>query len=139
MMRIIPRGDPLTQPYWEGVRRRELLIQACRTCSAVWHPPLHRCPACHGTDVVWKPVSGHAALYSYTVVHHAPHVAVADRLPYVVALATLDEGPRVVCNLMNCARQDIRIGMRLRLCFEEIAPGILLPQFEPAQDARKAM
>ena len=135
-MLIVPKADALTQPYWDGVRERELRIQKCRGCGHAWHPPLHRCPQCHSTDVDWVAASGRATLYSYTVVHHAAHVAVAERVPYLVALCTLEEGPRVVCNLLNCPRGDVRIGMPLQLTFEEIAPGVLLPQFEPAAEAR---
>lgn len=130
-MLIVPKPDALTQPYWDGVRQRELRIQKCLACGQVWHPPLHRCPHCHSADVEWVAASGRATLYSYTVVHHPAHVAVADKVPYLVALATLAEGPRVVSNLLNCARGDVRIGMPLRLTFQEIASSVWLPQFEP--------
>jgi hypothetical protein len=134
-MLIVPKPDALTQPYWDGVQQRELRIQKCRSCGQVWHPPLHRCPHCHSQAVDWVATSGRAVLYSYTVVHHAAHVAVSDRVPYLVALATLAEGPRVVCNLLNCERSEVRIGMPLALTFQEIAQGVWLPQFEPARGA----
>ncbi len=131
-MLIVPKPDALTQPYWDGVLQRELRIQQCQDCRQVWHPPLHRCPHCHSEHVAWVATAGRAVLYSYTVVHHAAHVAVADRVPYLVALATLQEGPRVVCNLLNCDRAQVRIGMPLSLTFQQIADGVWLPQFEPA-------
>ena len=130
-MLIVPKPDALTQPYWDGVRQRELRIQKCSQCGHAWHPPLYRCPSCHSTDVQWVATSGRATLYSYTVVHHAAHIAVADRVPYLVALATLAEGPRVVCNLLNCEPSQVRIGMPLSLTFQQIAEGVWLPQFEP--------
>ena len=111
-------------------------MNECRACGHAWHPPLHRCPQCHSTEVDWVATSGRATLYSYTVVHHAAHVAVADRVPYLVALCTLEEGPRLVSNLLNCPRAEVRIGMPLKLTFQEIAPGVVLPQFEPAVEAR---
>ena len=134
-MVIVPKADVLTQPYWDGVRQRELRIQQCRQCGKVWHPPQHLCPDCHSANVEWVAASGRATLYSYTVVQHPAHVAVADRVPYLVGLATLAEGPRVVCNLLNCERGEVRIGMPLKLTFQEIAPGVLLPQFEPARES----
>lgn len=134
-MLIIPKTDPLSQPYWEGVHEGELRIQKCRACGKVWHPPLHICPECHSQDVAWVPTSGRGTLYSFTVVHHPAHVAVANRVPYVVGLVTLEEGPRVVTNLLNCARADVRIGMPLQLTFQDIAPGVRLPQFEPLRGA----
>ena len=135
-MLIVPKSDALTLPYWEGVKQGELRIQKCRPCGHVWHPPLHRCPQCHSTEIDWVATSGRATLYSYTVVHHPAHIAVADRVPYVVALATLEEGPRVVSNLLDCPRDAVRIGMQLALVFQEIAPGLVLPQFAPAAGAR---
>jgi hypothetical protein len=134
-MLIVPKPDALTQPYWDGVRERELRIQFCQACDARWHPPLHRCPRCHSVAVEWRAVSGRGRLYSYTVVHHAAHVAVADRVPYLVALVELEEGPRVVSNLLDCVPGDARIGMPLALAFQEIAPGVVLPQFRPADQA----
>jgi uncharacterized OB-fold protein len=130
-MLIVPKPDALTQPYWDGVRQRELRIQKCRACGNAWHPPQHICPRCHSKDVEWVATGGKGTLYSYTVVHHAAHVAVADRVPYLVALVTLAEGPRVVSNLLNCDRLHVRIGMPLRLTFQEVAPDVWLPQFEP--------
>lgn len=134
-MLIVPKADLLSRPYWDGVREGELRIQKCQSCGKAWHPPLHRCPQCHSQDVTWVATSGRGTLYSYTVVHHPAHVAVADRVPYVVALVTLAEGPRVVSNLLHCARDSIRIGMPLQLTFQEIAPGVRLPQFEPLRGA----
>lgn len=130
-MLIVPKPDALSQPYWDGVRQGELRIQKCAQCGQAWHPPLYLCPHCHSAKVDWVAASGRGVLYSYTVVHHAAHVAVADRVPYLVALVTLAEGPRVVSNLLNCERSQVRIGMPLRLAFQEIAAGIWLPQFEP--------
>ncbi len=132
-MLIVPKPDSLTQPYWDGARQRELRIQKCADCGHAWHPPLHICPNCHSSRVDWVATSGRGTLYSYTVVHHAAHVAVADKVPYLVALVTLEEGPRVVSNLLKCGHADARIGMPLRLAFQEIADGVWLPQFEPAE------
>lgn len=134
-MLIVPKPDSLTQPYWDGVKLRELRIQQCRHCGHVWHPPLHLCPRCHATHPAWIAASGRGTLYSFTVVHHAAHIAVADRVPYLVALVTLAEGPRVVSNLLHCDRAKVRIGMPLQLTFQEISEGIWLPQFEPADAA----
>ena len=134
-MLIVPKPDNLTQPYWDGVAQHQLRIQQCSDCGNQWHPPLYLCPRCYSKNVAWVASSGRGTLYSYTVVHHAAHVAVADKVPDLVALVTLHEGPRVVSNLLNCRTADVRIGMPLKLLFQEIAPGIWLPQFEPAGNA----
>jgi uncharacterized OB-fold protein len=132
-MRLLPGMTPLTSPYWAGARRHELLIQRCAACGHVWHPPLPLCPECHSDAVEWTPVSGRGRLYTYTVVYHATHAAMADKVPYIAALIQLDEGPRVLTNLRNCAEADIQVGMPVALIFEELTDQITLPQFEPAR------
>ncbi|HEX8969463.1 MAG TPA: Zn-ribbon domain-containing OB-fold protein [Chloroflexota bacterium] len=131
-MKLIPGLSPLTEPYWAGARRGELLIQRCQACGQQWHPPLPRCPACHSADITWTPVSGRGHVYTYTVVYHATHVAMADKVPYISALVELEEGPRVLTNLRNCTEDEVRVGMPVRLRFEALTPEITLPQFEPA-------
>jgi uncharacterized OB-fold protein len=130
-MKLIPGMSPLTQPYWAGARRGELLLQRCGSCAHVWHPPLPRCPECHSSDVEWSPARGYGRVYTYTVAYHATHVAMADKVPYICALIELEEGPRVLTNLRNCAEEEVSIGMPVRVVFEPLTPEITLPQFEP--------
>ncbi len=130
-MKLIPAITALTEPYWEGARRGELLLQRCTVCSTLWHPPLPRCPSCHSDAVAWVPASGRGRVYTYTVVYHATHVAMKDRVPYISALIQLDEGPRILTNLRNCAEEDVRVDMPVRVLFEPLTDEITLPQFEP--------
>jgi uncharacterized OB-fold protein len=131
-MLIVPKEDSLTQPYWEGVRQRKLLVQHCRACGHLWHPPTPICPECQAKNYDWQAVSGRGVVYSYTIVHHPAHTAVADKVPYLVALVTLEEGPRVVSNILNCPNDKVTVGLPVRLTFQKIADGVVLPQFEPA-------
>jgi uncharacterized protein len=130
-MRIVPKPDELTAPYWEGAKHGKLLIQHCRSCGHLWHPPTPICNACQSSDVVWRESSGCGEVYSHTTVHHATHVAMQGRTPYLVALVQLDEGPRVVANIRDCPMEEVRIGMKVEVTFEEIVAGIVLPQFRP--------
>jgi uncharacterized OB-fold protein len=108
-----------------------LLLQACSSCDHVWHPPLPICPRCRSFEVEWRPASGRGTVHSFTIVHHAAHPAVEAWLPYLVALVRLAEGPLFVCNIRGCAPERVRIGMPVRVTFEEIAESVALPQFEP--------
>ncbi len=130
-MLIVPKEDSLTRPYWEGARNKQLLVQHCRACSHLWHPPTPICPKCQAKDYDWQAVSGRGRAYSYTVVHHPAHVAMVDKVPYLVALVTLEEGPRVVANILNTPIEAVEVDMPVSLTFQEIAPGVVLPQFEP--------
>lgn len=131
-MLIVPKPDALTEPYWRGARDGKLLLQTCRECGHAWHPPTPICPACQAKNYEWRPASGRGTVYSFTVVHHAAHVAVEKAVPYLVALVTLEDGPRVVSGILNCDADSVRVGMPVTLTFQEISPGIVLPQFMPA-------
>jgi uncharacterized OB-fold protein len=132
-MRLVPGVTSLTEPYWDGARRHELLIQRCSACGYVWHPPLPLCPECHSSAVEWTAASGRGRVYTYTVVYHATHAAMADKVPYISALIELEEGPRVLTNLRHCAEDDVRIGMPVAVLFEELTDEITLPQFAPVR------
>jgi uncharacterized protein len=131
-MAIIPAVTDLTKPYWDNARAGRLVTQRCRSCGRIWHPPLPACPHCHSTDLGWREVRGDGTVYTYTVVRHATHAALADRVPYVVAIVELAEGPRLVTGITGCAPGDVRVGMAVRACFREVADGVTLPYFEPA-------
>jgi uncharacterized OB-fold protein len=131
-MAIVPGFTDLTRPYWENANAGRLVIQACGTCGRGWHPPLPACPHCHGTDLGWQQVSGAGTVYSRTVVRHATHAALADQIPYVIAIVELAEGPRLVTGITGCAPEEVRVGMAVRVCFRQVADGITLPYFEPA-------
>lgn len=134
-MLIIPKPDSLTAPYWEGARNGRLLFQRCRGCGHIFHPPLPICPACRSLDYEWAESSGRGTVYSRTVVEHSAHIAADGRTPYLVALVTLEEGPRMVSNILNCPMDEVRIGMPVTVTFQEISAGVVLPQFEPAREA----
>lgn len=134
-MRIVPKPDELTAPYWEGAREGKLLLQQCRNCGNTWHPPTPICNRCQSDDIAWRESSGRGAVYSHTIVQHATHVAMQGRTPYLVAQVELEEGTRVVANILDCPLEAVRIGMPVEVTFEEIAPGVVLPQFRPRRDA----
>jgi uncharacterized OB-fold protein len=134
-MLIVPQPDSLSQSYWDGALSGQLKIQCCESCGHQWHPPQPICPECHSPNYAWVPASGRGVVYSFTVVHHSAHVAVSDRVPYVVALITLEEGPRMVGNLLNCTVEQIKIGMPVKLVFEQISDDVVLPQWQPAEAA----
>jgi uncharacterized protein len=131
-MALVPDPSPLGAPYWQGANRGELLIQRCDGCGHVFHPPLPVCPACGSSAWSWQPASGRGKVFSYTVVLQAAHPDFADRVPYVAALVELEEGPRMVADILEIAPEDVRVDMPVRVEFVEVAAGVKLPQFVPA-------
>jgi uncharacterized OB-fold protein len=79
-------------------------------------------------------VSGDGTVYTYTVVRHPTHFAFADKVPYVLAIVELAEGPRLVTALVGAAPEEVRVGQPVRVVFREVADGVTLPYFETAAD-----
>jgi hypothetical protein len=123
---VVPEPTELTQPYWAGAARGQVMLQRCLTCGLVWHPPAPTCPADPGHRIEWFAASGGGRLYSYTRVEHAAHPAVAAALPYLVALIELDEGPRLICNLLDADAAQLRPGLALTLSAGPAAGGLEL-------------
>ena len=131
-MAIVPGMTELTAPYWAAAREKRLVVQQCRSCGQVWHPPLPRCPHCHAADLGWRQVRGDGTIYTYTIVRHPTHYAFADAIPYVLAIVELAEGPRLVTAITGVPPAEVRAGQPVRVVFREVADGITLPYFEPA-------
>jgi len=131
-MAVIPAMTELTAPYWAAAREGRLVVQECQRCHALRHPPLPRCPRCHDSRPGSREVTGEGTVYSYTVVRHPTHFAFAGKIPYVLAIVELAEGPRLVTALAGPDPGAVRVGLPVRAVFREIADGVTLPYFEPA-------
>lgn len=129
-MEIVPAVDSLTEPYWSGAQAERLMLQHCRACAACWHPPQPSCPRCLSEDVAWRASSGRGRLYSYTVVRHPTHRALAGDVPYVVAIVELDEGPHLVTGIRDCDPAGLEVDMPVRAVFIDAGPQ-KLPYFVP--------
>jgi uncharacterized protein len=131
LVRDIPQPTPESEPFWEAAARGELAIQRCNACERFWFPPSNRCQSCWSDDVEWRAVSGRAELYTFTVYRRGYSPALKEQLPYVVGIVELEEGPRLVTNIVGCEPEDVRVGMSLRVTFRDIGEGFALHGFEP--------
>ena len=125
-----PQVNELTAPYWKALEEGRLSFQRCAACAHAWLPARSECPRCLATEPRWETASGRARLVSWVVYHHAYHDYYATRLPYNVAVVELDEGPRLVSNIVD-ARSDLRIDMPLDVVIQREA-GTALARFRPA-------
>ena len=113
-------------------------VQRCTACETLQHPPEEICHACGGMAFDTVTLSPNGTVHSYTVVHYAANPALAEAVPYIVVLVSLDEAPelRVVGNLLDADRGDLRIGMPVVADWDERVAddgtSILLPQWRPA-------
>ncbi|WP_051236413.1 Zn-ribbon domain-containing OB-fold protein [Ottowia thiooxydans] len=124
----VPVPTPETEAFWEGCAQGLFLLQHCDHCGHVQFYPRPLCTQCHRTDLSWRAAGGGGRVHSYTVVYRGPGPAFDTDVPYSLVLVDLDEGPRIMANLRG-ASEDIEIGSRVRLYFEERG-GVHLPQVE---------
>lgn len=131
--RARPIPTPETQHFWDGTRAGELRLQRCDACDHVYFPPRPFCPACASRKVSVFPASGKATLYSY-VINHRP-AAPGFTPPYAIAVVTLEEGPRMMANILDCPQtpEALVLDMPLKVKFEKLDDAITLPQFAPAK------
>jgi len=125
----IPNED--TKPFWNGLKKHKLMIQKCHQCERFRFPPRVVCPYCLSLDSEWVEATGKGKVYSFTVVHHAYIPAYKDDLPYVVAIIELEEGVRLVTNIVGCKPDEVKIGMGVELAFEDVTPEFTLHKFQP--------
>ena len=128
----LPTLTPLNQVYWEGTAKRELRVRHCRACDARFRFVRSMCPVCWSEDLDWQVVSGRGKVVACTIVTSAPYESVADRVPYVLALIHLAEGPTMMANVVECAPEAVHVGMAVDLTFEARGE-FTLPQFRPAK------
>jgi len=131
----VPRPNADSAPFWAACNRRELTFQRCRACGQVQFFPRALCTACQATDLDWQTSAGAGTVFTFTVNQRPPTPAFKDDVPYVIALVDLDEGFRMMLNVIDCAPDEVHIGMRVRIVFEPRgADGAqLIPQATPAQ------
>src|SRR3954449_6497197 len=124
-----PVPTPETQHFWEGTARGELRLQRCRGCSSTYFPPQPFCPACSSDDIDVVRASGRGFLYSYVINHRA---APGFDAPYVIAVVGLEEGPRLLTNIVGTDPDPDRLPLDLPVeAVYEVEGDITVPRFRP--------
>lgn len=107
-----PHRDPENRAYWDAATRGKLLLKWCKSCGNYHHYPRALCPYCMSDRTVWKEAIGTGLIYSFSVTRRA------GPIPYVIAYVTLDEGPTMLTNIVDCDLDAIRIQQRVRVVFK---------------------
>ena len=125
----LPAPTPETQPYWDAAAEGELRIQRCEECETARGYPLSSCPVCGSQKYVWFAASGRATLYSY-VISHRP--APGFTPPFVIALVELEEGPRMLSNVVAVQPEPehLPLDLPLQVQFEQRGE-VAVPVFAP--------
>ncbi|MBW2228746.1 MAG: OB-fold domain-containing protein [Deltaproteobacteria bacterium] len=132
--RPLPQPTPETAHFWNGTLEGELRLQRCTSCEESYFPPRPFCPSCGTRDVEVYPASGRARLYSYVINHRAMP---GFESPYAIAVVELEEGPRMMTNIVECPQtpEALVLDMELEVAFQTMSDEITLPLFKPRSPA----
>ena len=120
--------DSDSRPYWEGLKQGELRIQRCDACGRAVFYPRSLCPHCFADQLSWIVASGRGSIYSYTVAHQA-FGPFAAQTPFIVAIIELEEGVRMMSRIIDAPREQVAIGVSVRVTFEPAGEDVTLPYF----------
>ncbi|RBQ21216.1 nucleotide-binding protein [Spongiactinospora rosea] len=127
----VPTINPDSAEFWAATAEGRFITRRCTNCAQyIWYPrPI--CPFCHSQETVWEPLSGRGVIYSFSVVRKAGGDW-KGVTPYVLAYVELEEGPRMMTNIVDCDVEQVAIGDPVEVVFEDTGQGSALPRFRPA-------
>ncbi len=128
----IPVADEESEPFYRGAQERKLMLLRCSSCGTWRMPGRERCADCWSTGSAWAQASGRGKLYSYGIMHQQYHPAFADALPYNFAAVELEEGPRIISNVVGCGNDALRVDMPLVATYDDVSEETTLVRFRPA-------
>jgi uncharacterized OB-fold protein len=128
----LPIVDPESAPYWSALKAKRLVLKRCRDCGRAHFYPRALCPHCHSDALEWSDARGTGSIYSFTVARRPAGPAFKADTPYVVAVVDLDEGARMMTNIVTDDVNAVRIGQRVSIVFDAVPDEITLPKFKPA-------
>jgi uncharacterized OB-fold protein len=131
----IPFPDNVTSAYWDAAGENKLLIQQCIDCGTRQFFPQSYCRNCLGENIEWIEASGKGKVYTFTIVKRPPTARFQEDVPYVVALIELEEGVRMMSNVVEIYPDDVRVDMPVEVVFDKITSAISLPKFRPIAKA----
>ena len=128
----MPQPTPESKPFFDALKEHRLLIQRCQDCGCTYYYPRPFCPSCLSSDVEWEESSGKGRLYSFVINHRAAPGFVA---PYIIAVVELDEGPRMMTNLIDVEPDSnlVRCEMAVEIVFDKVDDDFTLPRFRLSQ------
>lgn len=127
----IPIPDEITAPFYDGAREGRLMLQHCPSCNGWSFPARERCPHCFAAGLQWRQASGRGTLYTFAIMHQVMNPGFAGAVPYNVSQIDLEEGVRMISNVVGVANDALTIGMKLEAFFEDVGDGVSVPKFRP--------
>ena len=135
-----PLPQPMTpeaKPYWDGLKDGKLMLPKCQTCGQTFFYPRVLCPHCQSRAITWVQASGKGKLHAFGIAHQSFNRAYKVPPPFVLAMIQLEEGPRMVSNLINVEPDPkvVRCDMPVEVVFTKLTDDVTVPLFQPARAA----
>ena len=130
----VPAVNPEVKVFWDATAEGRLLLPKCQDCAGLIWFPRPFCPQCGSLNIDWVQASGKGTIYSFTVNRRGAGdlVEYKDPVPYVLAYVELEEGPRIMTNIVGCDPDSVRIGQAVEVVFHDTGQGSALYRFKPA-------
>jgi len=125
----LPTMEGFAKEFYEWCKRRELRFQRCKDCGTWRHVPREMCAACGSWTWEWAASSGRGTVFTWTTIARALHPAFQTDTPYAPVVIEMDEGVRLLSQMVDCPPDQLQIGMPVEVVFEDVVPEITLPKF----------
>lgn len=132
-LKPLPEPSIDSQPYWDGLKDRRVMLQRCADCSTIRHYPRPMCGECFSMDVDWVEASGKGTICSWTVTHHPFHVGFRGETPYILVTVDLAEGVRIQSQLLDAEVEDLKLDLPVEVVFGQATDDVVLPYFRIAK------
>jgi uncharacterized OB-fold protein len=126
-----PRPTPTSEPFWTGLAAQQVRLQQCDDCAGWVYYPRSHCPHCLSPNLTWQDISGEGTLYSFTVAQQPTAPQFVGEEPQLIGVVELKEGVRLNTVMVNVSPEDLKVGMRVKPVFFQLADTTLL-YFEPS-------
>jgi uncharacterized OB-fold protein len=130
--RALPVPTELTRPFWQAAKEGKLVVQHCTSCNKNQFFPRPFCIHCMSSAIEWIQSNGTGTIYTFTINRRGVNPYMNARVPYAIAMIELDEGVRLMANIVDSVLEKIKIGGRVCVTFEPLTDDISLPQFRLA-------
>jgi enoyl-CoA hydratase/carnithine racemase/uncharacterized OB-fold protein len=131
-LKPIPAVQPWTEEFWRATKKHRLLIQECQNCHSLIFYPRKYCPQCWSAELGWRAASGKGKVYTFAIMRDMVEPKFMPDLPYVLAMVDLEEGVRMMTQIVQCEPATVEIGMVVEVIFRDITDQHALPLFRPS-------
>ena len=134
MVKPLPKPSKWSQPFWDNAKKHKLTLKKCKDCGHIDHPPYLYCTNCSSDNSEWVEASGKGKLVAYAVNTYMVPFPFWDDMPYVVAMIELEEGVRMISNIVECNPDELKNGMALEVVFDDVSDEFTLPKWKPVKE-----